>query len=36
MYLRKETKEDKHYEYILYPRFDCANIMQIPVSSATV
>ncbi len=26
MYLSEETKEDKHYEYILYPRFDYANI----------
>ena len=37
MYLRKETKEDNPYEYILYPRFDCANIIPryIPLSYAT-
>lgn len=37
MYLSEETKEDKHYEYILYPRFDCANIIPryIPLPYAT-
>lgn len=37
MYLRKETKEDKHYEYILYSRFDRANISPcyIPLPYAT-
>ncbi len=36
MYLSEETKEENPYEYILYPRFDYANISPcyIPLSDA--
>ena len=37
MYLSEVTKEENPYEYILYPRFDCANIIPryIPLPYAT-